>query len=187
MRRNRVKGAVIKLASDEDSHRADPGVVHLTFMTKRILFLTLSLCFCTGSAFSQASKSSDAIGLCKRVSEIKELPMKGDRGVDPAYEAIVGGGETVVPCLIKEITDTTPMRDPRCPSISNRTTVGDVAYFVLADLTKINFMALLPADVQSRYKTQGARVYHEYIRRKGARRQLQSKVREWYRRNKTTA
>jgi hypothetical protein len=153
----------------------------LTIMPRQVPLLALFLCLSAGSAFSQSSKQSDIVRLCKRVAEIKELPMKGYPGVDAAYDAIVGAGETVVPCLVEKITDTTPMRDPRCPPFSNRTTVGDVAYFVLTDITKLDFIELLPADIQRKYKTEGAYVYHDYIDRKGARGQLRSRVRQWWR------
>ena len=106
--------------------------------------------------------------------------MKGDPGVDAAYDSIIAAGEAIVPCLILKITDTTPMRDPRC-LFSERTTAGDIAYFVLIDITKLDFIELLPPEIQKQYKAQGAYAYHDYISRKGARRQLQSKVREWYR------
>jgi hypothetical protein len=141
---------------------------------------------CTGSALSQTSKQSDIVRLCNRVAEIKELPMKGDPGVDAAYDAIVAAGETIVPCLIDKIADTRPMRDPRCPPFSDHTTVGDVAYFVLTRITKLNFIELLPGNIQTKYKNEGAYAYHDYMARKGARRQLQSKVRKWWAAKTTT-
>jgi hypothetical protein len=152
-------------------------------MAKQILLLILLLSLGACNAFSQAPNvlSADARRLCNRVAEIKDLPMKGDPGVDATYDALVAAGETVVPCLIEKIADTSRMRDPRC-FFSEKTTVGDVAFFVLTDITKLDFVELLPTDIQEKYKTQGAYAYHDYIRRKGARRQLQSKVREWYRR-----
>jgi len=112
--------------------------------------------------------------------------MKGTSGIDAAYDAIVGAGETVVPCLIQQVTNTTRMSDPRCPPLSDRITVGDVAYFLIADITKLDFIELLPPDVQRKYKTDGAYAYESYIRRKGARSQLQSRLLAWYR-QKTSA
>lgn len=153
----------------------------LVCMAIRMLLLALFFCCCAGNAFSRPQNVSDPARLCNRVAEIKDLPMKGDAGVDGAYDALIAGGEAVVPCLIQKITDTTPMRDPRCPRFSGRTTVGDVAYFVLVDLTKLDFVELLPVDIQRSYQTQGAYAYEDYIRRKGARRQLQARLRVWYR------
>jgi len=150
-------------------------------MNRQLLYAALFCCLCTVSALAQTSKQSDIVRLCNRVAEIKELPMKGDRGIDAAYDAIVAAGETIVPCLIDKIADTRPMRDPRCPPLSDQTTIGDVAYFVLIDITKLDFIELLPEKIQTKYKNEGAYAYHDYIVRKGARRQLQLKVQKWWR------
>jgi len=150
-------------------------------MNRQLLYAALFCCLCTVSALAQTSKQADIVRLCNRVAEIKELPMKGDRGIDAAYDAIVAAGETIVPCLIDKIADTRPMRDPRCPPLSDQTTIGDVAYFVLIDITKLDFIELLPEKIQTKYKNKGAYAYHDYIVRKGARRQLQLKVQKWWR------
>jgi hypothetical protein len=68
----------------------------------------------------------------------------------------------------------------RCPTISTETKVGDVAYFVLVGIAKIGFAELFPADVQQKYKTQGAYAYHDYIEQTRKREELQSKLRQWY-------
>jgi len=152
-------------------------------MAKQILMLVLFFCVGACKVYSQSGNvsSADARAVCNRVARIKTLPMKGDPGIDAAYDAIVSAGDAVVPCLIQKITDVTPIRDPRC-LFSERTTVGDIAYFVLVDITKLDFVELLPANVQKKIQTNGVYAYHDYIRRKGARSQLQFKVREWYRR-----
>ena len=156
-------------------------------MARQISLVALFICLCAATAFSQLQKPSNVARLCERIAEIKELPIKGDAGVDAAYDAIVGAGETVVPCLIRQVTNTRRMRDPRCPPFSDRTTVGDVSYFVLVDITKLDFVALLPPDVQRKYKTDGAYAYETYIRRRGARRQLQSRLLAWYRQKRSAA
>jgi hypothetical protein len=156
-------------------------------MARQISLVALFLWLCGGTAFAQSQKQPDVAQLCKRIAEIKELPMKGDSGVDAAYDAIVAAGETVVPCLIRQVTNTQRMRDPRCPRFSDRTTVGDVSYFVLVDITKLDFIELLPTDVQQKYKTDGAYAYEDYIHRKGARLQLQSRLLAWYRQKHSLA
>ncbi len=152
-------------------------------MAKQISLLILFLCVgaCTCSSQTRTVSSGDARAICDRIAEIETLPMKGEPGIDVAYDAIVGAGEAVVPCLIQNITNVTPVRDPRC-LFSEKTTVGDIAYFVLVDITKLDFAELLPGAVQKKIQSNGVYAYHDYIRRKGARSQLQSKVREWYRR-----
>ena len=152
-------------------------------MAKQISFLILFLCVgaCTCFSQTQTVSSVDARRICDRIAEIKTLPMKGEPGIDAAYDAIVGAGEAVVPCLIQNITNVTPVRDPRC-LFSEKTTVGDIAYFVLVDITKLDFAELLPVAVQKKIQANGVYAYHDYIRHKGARTQLQLKVREWHRR-----
>ena len=122
-------------------------------MNRQLLYAALFCCLCTVSALAQTSKRSDLVRLCNRVAEIKELPMKGDRGIDAAYDAIVAAGETIVPCLI--------------------------------DITKLDFIELLPEKIQTKYKNEGAYAYHDYMARKGARRQLQLKVQKWWRQKQT--
>lgn len=123
----------------------------------------------------------DLEALSNRVSEIELLPYEKQSGIDEAYDALIEGGEPVVPYLIDKITDTTIMPDPRGTHVTDQTTVGDVAYFVLIDITNLDFNEMLPDKVKQKSKTEGVYAYHEYIEKKGSRKQLQSKLREWYR------
>jgi len=91
-------------------------------------------------------------------------------------------GETAVPCLIGKITETTAIPDPRETLRSPDTTVGDVAYFLLIDITKLDFAQLLPSDVQDEYKDQGVFAYYKYVQKNKNRAELQHKLYEWYRR-----
>lgn len=154
-------------------------------MMKRIFWLVSILVIATISIYSQTRKSDSlqAKALCNRVREIKQLPRES--GVDAAYDALIQNGSKVIPCLIEKITDNTIIPDPRCPIISRETKVGDIAYFLLIDITKINFVELLPAEVQQKYKTEGVYAYHDFVEQKGKRKQLQSKFREWYRQQQT--
>jgi hypothetical protein len=152
-------------------------------MMKRILWSIFILGLASLSIYSQTRKddSSEAKTSCDRVTAIKQLPYGRESGVDAAYDALIQSGSKAIPCLIEKITDKTIMPDPRCPTISQATKVGDVAYFLLIEITNLNFVELLPAEVQQKYKTKGVYAYHEFIDRKGKRKQLQSKFREWYR------
>ena len=134
-----------------------------------------------GTVAQTSLDSKGAAKLCKRVSEIKELPRDwGEKGVDKTYDEIVAAGEAVVPCLIQNITITKVMRDPRCPTISTATTIGDVSYFILVDLLHLKFTELLPAKTQDDFKTNGVYAYHEYIDQRGSRKELQQKLRNWF-------
>src|SRR5205807_311381 len=95
--------------------------------------------------------------LCNRISEINTLPMKGEKGEDAVYDAFMVAGDKVVPCLIEKVTDATKMRDPRSePGFPDvEVTVGDIAFFLLVDITKINFTEPLPSDVRKQYEESG--------------------------------
>lgn len=148
-----------------------------------VLFFGLSAVSVSAQSLTVAQRKAQA--LCQRVSKIKTLPhAPGERGVDANYDKLVAAGEAIIPCLIDKITDTTITHDPRCPTISGATKIGDVAYFVLVDITKIGFAELLPEDVREKYKTTGAYAYHDYIEQKGKRIELQTKLREWYRKKR---
>ena len=153
-------------------------------MKRSIVLLILFFGLCAANVFSQSQgvSPSDAQALCDRLAEIKEFPRgRGETGVDAVWDALIDAGESVVPCLIDKITDTTVMPDPRCPRFTEELKVGDTAYFILVDILKIGFVELLPAKVQESYITQGVYAYHDYIERKGKRKELQSKLREAHR------
>jgi hypothetical protein len=118
--------------------------------------------------------------LCKRVSEIKVLPHKDEAVDDAAYNALIAAGEKAVPCLIGKITDTTSMADPRSAPTFHGMRVGDVAYFVLLDITKLDFIAPLPEPVREAYKTEGVDAYFRFVQNKRNREKLQSNLYEWY-------
>lgn len=141
---------------------------------------------CVTSSNSQSGVTpKEAKALCETVKAINELPRDwGEKGVDKTYDAIVDAGEKVVPCLIDQITDLTVMKDPRCPTISTATTIGDVSYFILVDLMEIEFTLLLPEDVVTDFKTNGVYAYHNYIDRNGSRKELQTKLRELWKSKK---
>src|SRR5258708_38175559 len=97
-----------------------------------VLFISVIL------SFSQVAVAGR---VCNRLSQIKVLPLKGEPGLDPNYDAFMSAGQSAIPCLIGKIIDTKKMRDPRSEpgyqGIDVR--VGDVAYFVLADIAKTAF------------------------------------------------
>ena len=136
----------------------------------------------SNSASQEQSASSplNAQALCNRVSEIKMLPVKGEQGIDLTYDSLIAAGDSVVPCLIDKVIDTTPMADPRGTHKVD-TRVGDVAYFVLVDSTKIDFIAPLPPEIQKAYKhDEGVYAYHRFVEKPENRLKLQQNLRDWY-------
>src|SRR5580765_4939645 len=115
-----------------------------------------------------AFHSVPAENLCNRVLQIKVLPFKGEPGLDANYDALINAGKSSIPCLIGKVTDTTRIRDPRSePGYSGiQVRVGDVAYFVLADIAKTSFVELLPPRVQREWKDVGVLAYFKFVQRK---------------------
>ncbi len=119
--------------------------------------------------------------LCNRLSEIKVIPHKDEAVDDAAYNALIAAGEKAVPCLIEKVTDTTPTTDPRSAPKYHDMKVGDVAYFVLSDITKIDFIEPLPESVREEFKTEGVAAYFKYTQNPKNREKMQSALYEWYR------
>ncbi len=125
------------------------------------------------------SPVSDPNALCSRVSEIKQLSPRVEPD-DPAHIAILEAGEAVLPCLIEKFADSTPMKDPRGIPGPTDTRVGDVAYFLIVDIGKLDFIELLPVKVQKEYETEGVYAYHWFVSKRKNRLELQAKLREWH-------
>jgi hypothetical protein len=129
------------------------------------------------------SKTPDPSALCNRIPEIKILPMKGEKGEDATYDDFMKAGDSVVPCLIERVTDTTKMRDPRqepgFPGIE--ITIGDIAFFLLIDITKIQFTDVLPPDVRKEYKEDGVYAYFKFVKNPANREKLKDRLQAWYR------
>ena len=109
------------------------------------------------------------------------MPFKDERVDDAAYNALINAGEEVLPCLIEKVADTTPMQDPRGIPGPTDTRVGDVAFFVLIDIAKLDFDSMMPPEVKSRLKEEGVYAYHKFLNEEGNRKRFQSNLREWYR------
>ena len=151
------------------------------------IFVLVAICAgCTSSARNSvpqktSASSNDLDLLCGRVAEIKSMPFKDERVDDAAYNALINAGEDVLPCLIEKVADATPMKDPRSIPGPTDTRVGDVAFFVLIDIAKLDFDLMMPPEVKSRLKEEGVYAYHKFVNEEGNRKRFQSSLREWYR------
>ena len=132
---------------------------------------------------SKPAAAKSAEELCDRVSNIKLMPFDDTSGVDPDYDAIVQAGDSVVPCLIAKVGDTTSMPDPRMApryaGIDNK--VGDVALWIIERIAKIDVLQFLPSKVRQDFKEEGVLAYFKYVRTDEHRKDLQNKLYEWYR------
>ncbi|NJN63601.1 MAG: hypothetical protein HC882_01145 [Acidobacteria bacterium] len=122
--------------------------------------------------------------LCERVSQVRLIPFKG-LGTDEAYLALMNAGEAVVPCLIEKIIDTTPMPDPRMAPKYPGTVVGDIAFFILLEITGTELEGLLPETVRESFRVNGVYAYFDYVANSDNRVQLQQRCRDWWRQRKS--
>jgi hypothetical protein len=168
-------------------------------MIKRVFPLAiLSLSLITRAATQKPSVPTQNVSpraqeLCQRVKDIRLLPLKaGGREidysrVDPVYNELRKMDDEVVPCLIQKITDTAEMNDPRDSFTVGRVKVGDVAFWVLLDITGLPHDDMFPPDVRNRFAKEGMYAYFDWVNRTKHRRILQQNVLVWYSRNHPTS
>lgn len=158
-----------------------------------VLVFTVSAVACQPAATkvneSQPSAQQDnaararAETLCQRLPEMKTMPFKGEPIDDEVYNGLTALKDAAVPCLIGKITDSTKMNDPRQAPVYRDFRVGDAAFFVLLDITKVPFEQMLPAEVRSEMEDEGVYAYFEYIKKDENRKSLQAKWQAWYDQN----
>jgi hypothetical protein len=118
--------------------------------------------------------------LCQRLPEMKTMPFKGEPIEDEVYNGLISLKDAAIPCLIGKITDSTRMNDPRQAPVYRDFRVGDAAFFLLLDITKVPFEQMLPAEVKSELEDQGVYAYFEYIKKDENRKSLQASWQAWY-------
>jgi hypothetical protein len=126
-----------------------------------------------------SQSSSELEALCKSLSEIKKLPFKGEAIDDEVYNKIIKQGDKIVPCLIEKITNTAKMRDPRTAPTYPNFKVGDLAFFLLLEVTKTPLEQMLPDAVKRQIKDEGIYAYFRYVERFGNRNTLQENWKAW--------
>jgi hypothetical protein len=120
----------------------------------------------------------------EHLSQIKLIPYEGNAGVDHHFDALKAAGKSAVPCLIAAVTNMQRKADPRpIPGWANvKTTMGDRAVYMLAAITGVDTIKMLPPKYQSLYKQIGVYARDEYLHDRPAnRRILQRKLWRWYR------
>lgn len=153
--------------------------------TALFIIAVLSAACSSPSLQTRPRQSASAIAepqdLCARVAEIKKIPFKDEKVDDAVYNALINAGDAVLPCLIDKVADSTPMRDPRSIPGPTDTRVGDVAFFVLMDIAKLDFESVMPPEVKKVLKEEGVYAYHRFMSEPSNRLRFQSTLREWYR------
>jgi hypothetical protein len=73
------------------------------------------------------------------------------------------------------------MPDPRQAPTYDGVVVGDVAFWILVEIARVDFTAMLPEDVAERFKERGVYAYFEYVALPFNRAELQQRWRSWWR------
>ena len=121
--------------------------------------------------------------ICDRVQLVKMIPFDGKSGVDANYDALIAAGKTAVPCLIRRVTDTRRMDDPRMdPGYGGITyRVGDTAFFIVWEIMGFDILKILPASYHRVLKESGNYAYFKYVQRARNRERVRDRLRMWYR------
>jgi hypothetical protein len=84
---------------------------------------------------------------------------------DPVYNELIAVGRPAIPCLVDKLDDATPMPDPRKAPPIPGFAVGDVALFMLSDVSGVDLKHLLPPEVLKDWPEQGVYAYFAYVRK----------------------
>jgi hypothetical protein len=145
----------------------------LSLISKRLVLVIAVLVF-SGSAIEA--------NVCdQHLSQITSIPYELEPG-DAHYRALMAAGRSAVPCLIANVTNTRPIRNPRPIPAGAATMIGDVAVYLLAEVTGLNPIKLLARKYRNDYPQMGVIVMDIYLHdRRSHPRALQRKLWHWYR------
>lgn len=138
----------------------------------KILYFVLSLSIL-------AACSSKDISLCDQLRFVSTVPFKKESVDDDIYNGLISQGMLVVPCLIDDITNTNIMADPRKMAPYSDFREGDLAVFILLDITHQKIENFLPTKEKEKFITEGVWIYFDYVASKENRKELQNKWKKW--------
>lgn len=154
----------------------------MTMTRLLLLFLVMGLLACSGTNFVDVdSGAPSSSGICADLGKIGEVPLKTDWPIEDKYYISLRAQSTNAKhCLIEQITNETPMKDPRSePTKVEGFVVGDLAFFLLADFGFVDFNEVLPDDVQAKLPDRGVLAYFNWVKASGNRQALQDRCRQW--------
>lgn len=114
------------------------------------------------------------------------MPFKGEPVEDEVYNGLMKMGDSAISCLIDQLTNATKTPDPRRSPIYSETTVGDVALFVLLDITKVPVEDVFPKEIMDKWEVKGIYAYFAFVENEANRRIIQDRWRIWYRKHKAS-
>lgn len=100
---------------------------------------------------------------CNRLHEIKIIPFKGEKIEDEVYNELLSDPNQFLDCLIEAIGNTREMPDPRQAPKVPFVAVGDVAFWVLLDISGESLEKFLPSAVKAKFIDQGIFAYFDYV------------------------
>lgn len=117
---------------------------------------------------------------CSEITAVRHIPFHPEDKVDDAaYNELRKKSWSVVPCLIREITNSSVTPDPRSAPAYPKVRVGDVAFWILKDITDLPYNEMFPTTVSRRFPKQGVYAYFDWVNRDANRRKLQQNVKKW--------
>ncbi len=177
------------IALDGDPLKDITAVRRVVFVMKGgVVYKNISRAATPSDHLASDRTSSNSNQLCGEIARIKILPFRrhdftveGLKHLDPVYAEFRQAGDSIIPCLIAKITDTTPMDDPSQAPHYGRVAVGDVAFWLSLDITGIPIEEALPQSIKQDYSERGRYAYLGWVRRESANRKtLQDNVKRWY-------
>jgi len=131
-----------------------------------------------GLTLAQAATASKES--CSEITAVRRIPFHPEEKVDDAaYNELRKKSWSVVSCLIGEITNSSLMPDPRSAPVYPKVRVGDVAFWVVKDITDLPYDEMFPTTVSRRFPKQGVYAYFDWVNRDANRRKLQQNVEKW--------
>ena len=152
---------------------------HRLMFAMAFIVLCQARCVSSGQTASHPSSPAVESHLCDRLAEVRHVPFDNEPVDDAIYNQIMSHKHAVVPCLVDQIVNETLMHDPRSEPVESNFRVGDLAFFLLVDITNVPFEQMLPDDVRGHLKDQGVYAYFGYVSIPGNRTALQRKWKTW--------
>jgi hypothetical protein len=147
-----------------------------------LLFLLNKRLVLVFGVFVFAASTIQANVCDEHLLRINYIPFEGESGVDAHYDALMAARRSAVPCLIANVTNTRRVHNPRPIPAGAPTMVGDVAVYLLGEVSGLEPIKLLPRKYRDLYGEMGVVVMDKYLHdRRSNPRTLQRRLWHWYR------
>lgn len=139
--------------------------------------LSLLPVFCAACGRGEGATKSQKSDVCDLIMQVKAVPFRpGEKGFDRNYDRLFDSS-VASDKLVECITDTRLMADPRMvPDKVNNFRVGDAAYMIFVDKSRLAFEDFFPESVRQKVKREGARYYFEWVNQPNNREALKKAV-----------